>query len=98
MAEFCLQCWNRLHGREDTKWDVRLSKEPELCEGCGRLCQTVVDINRERRFLKWLRADRISGINMMCMRLHKQENDRLVSRSFCVICQKSMVPFSTFRS
>lgn len=56
MAEFCLQCWNRLHGREDTKWDVRLSKEPELCEGCGRLCQMVVDINRERRFLKWLRG------------------------------------------
>ena len=51
-----MQCWNRLHGREDTKWDVRLSKEPELCEGCGRLCQTVVDINRERRFLKWLRG------------------------------------------
>lgn len=42
--------------REDTKWDVRLSKEPELCEGCGRLCQTVVDINRERRLLKWLQG------------------------------------------
>lgn len=35
MAEFCLDCLEKLDGREYRKRDFYLSKELELCEGCG---------------------------------------------------------------
>ena len=56
MAEFCLQCWNRLNDRRDTEKDVTLSKEVDLCEGCGKLCRVVVSIKPAWRRLKWLRG------------------------------------------
>lgn len=36
MAEFCLDCWNEMNGRKDTAAEYILSKELELCEGCGK--------------------------------------------------------------
>lgn len=41
MAEFCLDCWNRLNGFQKTEREYILSKEASLCEGCGRLCRVV---------------------------------------------------------
>lgn len=35
MAEFCLDCWNELNDTHLTERDVILSKERDLCEGCG---------------------------------------------------------------
>lgn len=46
MAEFCLSCWNKINGFQMTERDCVLSKERDLCEGCGRLCPI---IERERR-------------------------------------------------
>ncbi|MDO4572128.1 MAG: hypothetical protein Q4C13_02075 [Clostridia bacterium] len=34
MAEFCLECYNRLRGGKYKRWQVVLRKD--LCEGCGR--------------------------------------------------------------
>lgn len=45
MAEFCLDCWNEINHFQKTEKDYVLSKELELCEGCGRLCRI---IERER--------------------------------------------------
>lgn len=42
MAEFCLDCWNRINHREDTKRDWILSEELDLCEGCGTRRQVIV--------------------------------------------------------
>ncbi len=35
MAEFCLDCWNRINKTNDPPRKYVISKEPELCEGCG---------------------------------------------------------------
>lgn len=41
MAEYCFDCWKQLHGRVG-KGDVVLSKELDLCEGCGEWKHVVV--------------------------------------------------------
>ena len=46
MAEFCLDCWNKLNDSAYTERDLVLSKELELCEGCGAWKQVIV---RQRR-------------------------------------------------
>ena len=35
MAEFCLDCWNRMHHAHWTERDYVLSDEWDICEGCG---------------------------------------------------------------
>ena len=50
MAEFCLECWNKLNGFQKTERDDILSKERDLCEGCGEMRPV---IEGERR-CKWL--------------------------------------------
>lgn len=47
MAEFCLACWNEINGTDDTEADYVLSRELELCEGCGRW-KRVVEARRRR--------------------------------------------------
>ncbi len=44
MAEYCVDCWNKIHEIEPPKPAERfiLSKTPELCEGCGKYCPTVI--------------------------------------------------------
>lgn len=42
MAEFCPNCWNRLHGTNESEKKFILSKEPELCEGCGEQKRIVI--------------------------------------------------------
>lgn len=61
MAEFCLACFNALHGTELTESDVVLSREADICEGCGQLVQTVEEI--PPLWLGWLRnwRDRFRG-------------------------------------
>ena len=52
MAEFCLECWNKINETQDSKWRYVLSKDYELCEECGQYkCVIVLE-----RF--WSRAQR----------------------------------------
>lgn len=37
MAEFCLDCWNKLNGEDEPPENYIISQELELCEGCGEL-------------------------------------------------------------
>lgn len=44
MAEFCLDCYNKLHKSNLKKKDVTLSKD--LCEGCGKIKGTIDNIKK----------------------------------------------------
>lgn len=54
MAEFCLDCWNRMHRTHGTERDYVLSREYDLCEGCGEF-RRVVEGERTLKFLYDLR-------------------------------------------
>lgn len=34
MAEFCLECWNKINNTNDGEEKYVISKELDLCEGC----------------------------------------------------------------
>ena len=48
MAEFCLECWNRLHETNHSKFRYIMSDEGDinLCEGCGEWGKPVVVMAR----------------------------------------------------
>ena len=49
MAEFCLECWNRINGTNDPKRKFIMSRFPELCEGCGTWKKTIVSVRISHR-------------------------------------------------
>ena len=51
MAEYCIDCWNRLNGTHYTEKDVKT--DMDLCEGCGKWKPVVVVIHR-RGIRGWL--------------------------------------------
>ena len=50
MAEFCLACWNKLNKRNEPAERYVLSKDLDLCEGCGEWKNVIV---RERKSVLW---------------------------------------------
>lgn len=46
MAEFCLDCWNKLNKTRFTEKEYVLSKEPDLCEECGQWKLVIVRVRR----------------------------------------------------
>lgn len=50
MAEFCLECWNRINGTDDNERKYILSKDLGLCEGCEELKPVIV---AERKDYYW---------------------------------------------
>lgn len=46
MAEFCLDCFNKIHKQNLTEKDVELL--PDLCEGCGKIKPTVVIVKKKK--------------------------------------------------
>lgn len=42
MAEFCLDCWNKINESSDSKWRYALSRETDLCEECGEYKRVIV--------------------------------------------------------
>ena len=53
MAEFCLDCWNKINETNDSKWRYILSWNKELCEECGQYRRVIV----VERY--WSRAQRM---------------------------------------
>jgi len=49
MAEFCLDCWNKINGTTHPATKYIISEDLDLCEECGQITHVVV---KERRF--WL--------------------------------------------
>lgn len=46
MAEFCLDCWNKLSSKRFTEKDYVLSRKPDLCEECGEWKPVIVRVRR----------------------------------------------------
>lgn len=42
MSEFCLKCWNEINKTDDPASKYILSKELDLCEGCGKRTHVIV--------------------------------------------------------
>lgn len=53
MAEFCLDCWNKINERYDAKWRYAMTWHRELCEECGQFKRVIVV---ERFWSRWQRA------------------------------------------
>jgi len=47
MAEFCLECWNKMNGFKADKRSFTISKDMYLCEGCGKWKPVIVIKQRD---------------------------------------------------
>lgn len=54
MAEFCLDCWNRIMGTNDPSKKYIISKEVDLCEGCGEYKPVIIRMKDRYYFFKKL--------------------------------------------
>lgn len=52
MAEFCLECWNKINETQDSHWRYLLSLSKDLCEECGQYKRVII------KELLWSRAER----------------------------------------
>lgn len=50
MAEFCLDCWNRINDTKDSPRKYIFCKELALCEGCGKE-KPIILIERKAYYL-----------------------------------------------
>lgn len=55
MAEFCLDCWNKLMNSNDPAEKYVLSDELDLCEGCGEWKPVIICIKRRHVGADWFR-------------------------------------------
>ena len=46
MAEFCLECWNKINETNDPPGKYRLSGELDYCEECGQRKRVIVSMKR----------------------------------------------------
>lgn len=53
MAEFCLDCWNKLSGFEYSPRCFYFSKEPDLCEECGAWKPVIIRFKRRYLVAEW---------------------------------------------
>ena len=42
MAEFCLECWNKINETNDSRWRYVMSLNKDLCEECGQYKKVIV--------------------------------------------------------
>lgn len=57
MAEFCLECWNKINDTNDTKKKFILSSELEMCEECGQFKQVIIWVRK-----RYIWADTLAEI------------------------------------
>lgn len=54
MAEFCLKCWNEMNGTNHPPNKYMISKDLDLCEGCGKWTYVII-IERKYDYLNKMR-------------------------------------------
>lgn len=58
MAEFCLECFNKLNGTDYTEAEVWVDyEELDICEGCGAFMPCVIALHPKPirvRLMDWL--------------------------------------------
>ena len=52
MAEFCLDCWNKMNHIRLTEEDVILSEDLDLCEGCATMQPVIVIYRKHKKKLR----------------------------------------------
>lgn len=55
MAEFCLDCWNKIMGTKDPPRKYILSRDPDLCEECGQWKSVIVRVKWRYIAAEWFR-------------------------------------------
>lgn len=52
MAEFCLDCWNKLNNEHNTIYSCTISDpdDLDLCEGCGEMKQVFISNDKPSIF------------------------------------------------
>ncbi len=53
MAEFCLDCWNKIMGTNDPAKKYLISKEPTLCEECGKWKPAIIRMKGRYIAAEW---------------------------------------------
>lgn len=53
MAEFCLDCWNKIMGSNDSSRKYILSEDLDLCEECGEMKPVIVRIKWRYETVEW---------------------------------------------
>ena len=54
MAEFCVDCWNKIMDTNDPKKKFILSRELDLCEECGNYRQVIVAFRKRYLLAEWI--------------------------------------------
>jgi len=54
MAEFCLECWNKIMGTEDPKQKFVLSRKPDFCEECRQWKPVIIRVRKRYLVAEWL--------------------------------------------
>jgi len=55
MAEFCLECWNKIMETNDSPKKFIISKDMDLCEECGEWKKVIVRVKRKYVFAESFR-------------------------------------------
>ena len=55
MAEFCVDCWNKIMDTNDPPRTFHLSWELDFCEECGQLKRVIICVKKRYIFLDWVR-------------------------------------------
>lgn len=42
MAEYCLDCWNKINGTNEPESNYYMSKYDDLCEGCSKYKKVII--------------------------------------------------------
>ena len=53
MAEFCLDCWNKIMDSNDPPGKYVISKELDLCEECGKRKPVIIRIKWRYTAAEW---------------------------------------------
>ena len=54
MAEFCLDCWNKISGKNHPASKYIISKDLDLCEECGKITHVII-MEKKAYYLRKIR-------------------------------------------
>lgn len=54
MAEFCVDCWNKMNETDYSSNRFVISKEIDLCEGCGEFKNVIIREKEHNSLFSWL--------------------------------------------
>lgn len=53
MAEFCLECWNKIMDTNDLPKKFYISRQLDLCEECGQWKPVILAVRRRYILKEW---------------------------------------------